>query len=252
MAWNKAWFAVTALVWLASACTTTTNGVEKPKLDPMRSAEAHTNLATAYYGIKQYQIAIDEANTALGYVPNFARAYEVLGLVYMALPVPAQAETNFRKALSIDSADPDINHNFGIFLCQNGHVEESLDYFKLAYSNALYPHPEKSLDQAGLCLLKLKRAGEARTLFEISLTKTAQDALALYELADLSYKNSDLTTAHNYLQRLSNIPDSDTADSLMLGWRLERALGNDAAAKVYAAKLKTAFPNSDQAKQLND
>ena len=42
-----------------------------------------------------------------------------------------------------------------------------------------------------------------------------------------------------------------TADSLLLAVRTERKLGADDLAKEYAARLRSAYPGSEQAQQLN-
>lgn len=233
---------------LLTACATERTGFQPQEVDPDRSVESHTRLASGYYNIARYKIAIDEARIALSIKSDYAPAYNVLGLVYMALKDNVLAEENFQKAISLAVDDSDINHNYGVFLCQTNREKESIAYFTRAGKNPLYQNPERSLANAGYCLRKIGQFDEARTLFERALRLQPQYTMALYNLADIAYRNEDYLPARNYLQRISQ--DEQTPESLFLAWRVERALGDASAEKRIADQLMRDFPKSDQAKQL--
>lgn len=246
MAWLK--LALLSTVLMLSACATETTGRAAPPMDPQRSVESHTNLASGYYNIGRYKVALEEATAALAINKRHAPAYNVMGLIYMALRDEALAEENFQKALDIAPDDSDINHNYGVFLCQSGKVKESISHFMKAVKNPLYAHPERSLNNAGLCQRKIKQDKEAQLLFERALRLQPSDSLALYNLADLAYRNEDFLQARAYLKRLER--GDQTPDTLLLAWRVERALGDAKGEKRIAEQLIRDFPNSDQAKQL--
>lgn len=246
MAWIKHLLLVGVLS--LGACATETTGIASMESDPVRAAESHTNLASGYYNMGRYKIALEEATEAIEINDEYAPAYNVLGLIYMALRDEAEAAENFRKALKLAPADSDINHNYGVFLCQSGKTTESVEYFMKAAKNPLYAHPERSLGNAGRCLRKSNREPEAKLLFERALLLQPQDGLALYNLADIAYRNEDFLPARAYLQRLSR--RDQTPDALLLAWRVERALGDSKAEKRIADQLIRDFPTSDQAKQL--
>lgn len=231
-----------------SACATETTGPSQAEADPNRSVETHTRLAAGYYNIGRHKVAIDEANYALRINDRYAPAYNVLGLIYMALNDKSAAEDNFRKALAIAPEDSDINHNYGVFLCQTGREKDSIDSFLAAVKNPLYATPERSLANAGLCLRKLRQDAAAKPMFERALRTQPEDALSLFNLADIAYRSEDFPLAKMYLQRIN--PRAHSPESLLLGWRVERAIGNPKGEKQYADQLLRDFPTSSQAKQL--
>ena len=84
--------------------------------DAQTRAHVHTDLAAGYFELGNYGVALQEANEALKSDPNFAPAFNVLGLVYMELRDDKSAESNFQNALRIAPLDSDANNNYGWFL----------------------------------------------------------------------------------------------------------------------------------------
>ena len=81
----------------------------------------------------------------------------MFGLVYMELRENKLAEQSFERALRLAPNDPDINHNYGWFLCQTEREPESIKYFLQAIRNPLYPTPWRSYSAAG----HVQRCGQA-------------------------------------------------------------------------------------------
>lgn len=246
MAWYK--FVVAATLVGLTGCTTEIIGPAAVKVDPVRSAESHTRLASGYFNIGRPKVALEEINAALTSKDDYAPAWNVRGLVYMSLKENDEAARSFRKALDLDPGDSDTNHNYGVFLCQTGKEEASIEYFIKAAKNPLYATPERSLSNAGLCLRKLRKDAEARELFERALRLQPTDRLALFNLAELAYRSEDYLPARGYLQRIPRA--EQTPETLLLAWRVERALGDAKGEKRVAEQLIRDFPTSDQAKQL--
>ena len=117
---------------------------------PRNRARMHTELAAAYFERGNMGVALEELRIALAADPNYAPAYNVLGLVHMDLNENPQAQQSFERALRIAPNDPDINHNYGWFLCQTGREEQSMRYFLAALKNPLYTTPQKSYALAGV------------------------------------------------------------------------------------------------------
>lgn len=246
MTWLKLF--VLGSVLLLGACATETTGRSVVEKDLVRGVESHTRLASGYYNIGRYKVALEEATLALSIDKDYAPAYNVLGLIYMALKDDVQAAESFEKALALAPNDSDINHNYGVFLCQGGKSKESIDYFMKAVKNPLYNNPERSLGNAGLCLRNSKQESEAKVMFERALRLQPKDALALFNLADIAYRNEDFLPARAYLQQLAR--EDQRPDALLLAWRVERALGDQKGEKRIADQLVRDFPSSEQAKQL--
>jgi type IV pilus assembly protein PilF len=110
-------------------------------------ARVHTELGATYYSRRRYEIALEELGEALKAYPDYAPAYNMLGLVYMELKEDAKATQNFERALRIDPKDPDANNNYGWYLCQRKREQEkrSLDYFMVAQQNRSTARPSDRL-----------------------------------------------------------------------------------------------------------
>ena len=123
------------------------------------SAKVHTELAASYYERAQLGVALEELGKALRAEPNYAPAYNVRGLVNMALHEDRQAEEDFQRSLQLDNSDAGTHNNYGWFLCQRGKERDSIKQFMEALKNPLYATPEKSYVNAGVCS---KKSGNAR------------------------------------------------------------------------------------------
>lgn len=212
-------------------------------------AQVHTELGAAYFGRGQLGIAIDELNIAIRADSGFAPAYGVLGLVYMTLREDAKADENFRRALSLDSADSDTNNNYGWFLCQRGKIDESIGYFMTALKNSLYATPDKPYLNAGICMRKKSDDKAAEEYFRKSLALQPQQPQALFHMADIFYKRGNYSEARNFISRFFQIA-TPTAESLWLGVRIERKLGDRSTEASYGLQLRKMYPDSIEAQSL--
>jgi len=212
-------------------------------------ARAHTDLAAGYYEVGNMAVALEEARIALSADPNYAPAYNVLGLVHMDLKENPQAQANFEKALSISPNDPDANHNYGWFLCQTGREREAGRYFQAAVRNPLYATPQKTYTLAGVCALRTKDEAQALENFERALKLDPNYASALLPLAQLRYRRGELEQARTLVTRF-NRQSQGTAESLWLALRVERGLGDKAAESSYADQLRRRFGTSAEYQRL--
>ena len=159
--------------------------------DARTRAKAHADLAGAYYELGNLGVALEEARIAMQADANYAPAYNVLGLVNMELKDNAAADANFQRGLQLAPQDPDLNHNYGWFLCQTGRDEQSIQWFLNAIRNPLYQTPAKSFAAAGRCLVK-RNPTEAATYFDRALRLDPNSLQALLPYADLLYRRGQL------------------------------------------------------------
>jgi len=169
--------------------------------------------------------------------------------VYAELKENKLAQTNFERALSLAPNDPDINHNFGGFLCRTGREDESIKYFMHAISNPLYAQPWRSYSAAGLCSLAKNRLKEAEEYFQRALFLEADDPTALISMAQIRYRQGNLEESRKLVLRFNRLVNP-TAESLWLALRVERKLGERTAEAGYANQLRRRFPNSREYQQL--
>lgn len=222
---------------------------EEPQTDPRQRAQVHTELGGAYFGQGQLGVALDELNTAISADSSYAPAYNMLGLVYMALREDAKAEENFRRSLSLNGADSDAHNNYGWFLCQRGKVDDSIPHFMAALKNSLYATPEKSYLNAGVCSRKKGNDVDAEEFLLKSIRLQPRQPQALFNLADIYFKRANDGEAKKYITQFFRIA-SPTLESLWLGIRIERRLGNRSDEASYALQLRKMFPDSPEAQAL--
>lgn len=235
--------ALLALLCLAAGCAS-----QEGATRAQASAKVHTELAALYYGRAQLGIALDELHQALQAEPNYAPAYNMRGLVRMALNEDREAEADFQHSLSLDGNNADAHNNYGWFLCQRGRERESVPQFMAAVKNPLYATPERAYLNAGVCSQQagdLKQAGE---YLQKALLLRPDMPDTLLALARLGFANSDYASAKSWLDRYAQgVPaEAMNADSLWLAVRIARKTGDRAAEQRYGVQLGKRFPESHE------
>jgi len=217
--------------------------------DPRNRARVHTELAGAYYARGGMAIALQELRTATSADSNYAPAHSMLGLVYMELKENQLAESSFERAISLSPNDPDINHNYGWFLCNSGREKESIKLFVQALRNPLYPTPWRSYSAAGVCSLKGGNPKDAEEFFQRALKLEPDDPSSLIRLGEIRYRQNNIDEARRLVSRYNKLI-SPTAESRWLALRIERRLGERVAEQAFAIQLRRRFPGSAEYRAL--
>ncbi|HEY5897772.1 MAG TPA: type IV pilus biogenesis/stability protein PilW [Burkholderiales bacterium] len=247
--------AAAAAILLLAACA----AKQEPRSDssmiagdvggPRNRARVHTELASAYFERSNFGVALDELRTATAADPTYAPAHGLLGLVYMELREKALAEASFERALQLAPNDPDINHNFGWFLCNSDREPQSIKYFLHAISNPLYVSPWRSYSAAGTCSLKTKNYKDAEDYLQRALKLDPEEPNALLRLGDVRYHQGRVDEARKLVSQHNKLV-SPSAESLWLALRIERKLGQRVAEQSYANQLRRRFPGSREYQSL--
>lgn len=251
---------VLALAGVLSACTTTTvtrsNGevvsttTQSSTSSPAETrarAQSRVNLASGYFRNGQMSVALEEAKRAVQIDPTFAEAYGLLGLIYMQLDERRDAEANFSRALQIDPSNPDLNNNYGWFLCQQtGREREAVGYFQRALRDPLYATPGLANLSAGVCLMRVKDYAAAEPYLRRSLELDAANATTKYELARLYLLTGQTERASFYYGLLAKSTEASAA-TLWLGLKIARAQGDLRTETALSTELRTRFPGSNEA-----
>lgn len=217
--------------------------------DVQTRARLHTELAAGYLELGNYGVALQEAGEALKAEPNYAAAFNVLGLVYMALRDDKAAESSFQRALRISPLDSDANNNYGWYMCQRKRERESVKYFLAALRNPLYTTPDKSWVNAGICARQAGDLAAADEYFNQALKVRPNQSQALFQMADMAFKRNDMPGAKAYLVRLQR-EVTPNAELLWLALRVERRLGDRNAEASLGFQLNKNFPDSREARAL--
>jgi type IV pilus assembly protein PilF len=227
------------------------SGVANTQVDSesRQRARAFTDLAGAYFARAQYKIALDELRKAIIADNRFGPAYNVYGLIYMELAEDKLAEENFRRAIELDRSDSETRNNYGWFLCTRGRYDEGLEQFGMALRNPLYAQPEQAMANAGLCAERKGDLALAEANLQKSLKLQPDNPNTIIKLAGLNFRQGRVVEAQRLLARHAALAPP-TAESLWLGVRLERKLGDRAQEAAYGLQLRKNFPDSNEARLL--
>jgi type IV pilus assembly protein PilF len=213
-----------------------------------KSAMLHTELAVQYYQRNQMGIALSEIDQALKADANYAPAYNVRGLINMALHQEKDADDDFLRSLHLNNSDSDSQNNYGWFLCQNGREKDSIAHFMAAVKNPLYATPERAYLNAGLCYQK---AGENKTAVEFlqrALDLQGGMHQALLALAQIKFLEGDYVAADKYFTQQKS--EELTAEQLWLGINIARRIANANAEASYALQLRQRYPEARETQLL--
>jgi type IV pilus assembly protein PilF len=219
------------------------------RADPRTRARAHAELAGAYYEMGNLGVALEEVRLALAADPNYVPAQNMAGLVYLELRDNAQAQSAFDRALRLAPGDPDVLHNYGWFLCQTGREDQSLQFFMRAAEAPLYRTPAKSYAAAGQCALKQGRIADATAYFDRAVRLDPNNPNALLGYARVMYQTGRYAEAKTAIDRYNKLGEP-TPESLWLGVRVERRLGDRTAEASLATQLRRRYPSSPEYRDL--
>jgi type IV pilus assembly protein PilF len=217
---------------------------------PEKAAEINMQLGIEYMRRQQYDIALNRLEKALEIDPNYADAHNAIAVLYEQLGQADQAQRHFQQAVQLNSSGSDIHNNYGQFLCKRGHWEQAQQHFSRALENPLYRTPEIPLTNAALCAVRAKNYQRAETYFIQVLQRNAESPMALYQMSHLKYEQGQYPEAQGYFRRYLRL-GQQTAETLWLGVRLARALNDYTQASQYAAQLRSQYPDSSEARLLN-
>ena len=220
-------------------------GLVTPSDEPetRRRARIRLELASSYFEMGQTAVALDEVKQALVADPSYADAFNLRGLILMRLNDFPQADDSFRRALALRGNDPNVLHNYGWLLCQQQKYADADQYFGRAIANPAYTARSKTLMARGLCQSGAGQFAEAEQSFLKAYEMDAANPVVGYHLAALLLRRNELTRAQFYIRRLNN-SELANSESLWLGIKVERALGDSVAMRQLAGQLRKRFPDS--------
>lgn len=226
-----------------SACTTVPGGSPGTSTQATERAKLRLALAAGYFEQAQYAVALDEVKLALQTDPTSVDALNLQGLALMRLNQTQAATQSFEQALRFKPQDPDTLHNLAWLRCQQGQYVQADRTFEQALAQPSYPRAAKSWTSRGLCqILAGQHAAALQSLWRAEALAPGQ-ALVNYNLGWILWRHGDFSRAQSYTRALNNSPQAN-AESLWLGMRVERALGNPHTVAQLADQLRKRYPMS--------
>ncbi|NVO05188.1 MAG: type IV pilus biogenesis/stability protein PilW [Rhodoferax sp.] len=230
--------------------------VEQPQTytqsDEPESRKRATNrlkLAVLYFQDAKFNFALDEIKQAIQTDSNWFEPYGMRGLIYLQTGDYALAEGSFQKALAINPQSADTMHNYGFLLCKMKRPAEAQKMFNAALAEPAYGQRAKTWSALANCQLGNGQQAEAEASFMRSYELDAANPATGYMLANLMFQRGDAVRAQFYARRVNN-GERASAESLWLGVKIERSLGNREAQAQLEAQLRRRFGQSTQAMAL--
>lgn len=232
------WIALLTL--LLAGCASTGQRHSAPVESP---AEANAQLGLAYLQQGNREAARDKLKRALELNPNLAIAHHYSAELYRQLGQMDLSEQHYRRAVELQPDDSMLRNNFGVLLCGRNKLEEAEEQFLIALKDPFYKTPQLAYENAGLCALRKPDAAKAEHYFRTALRLDPNLPKSLYEMAALEYGRERYLSARAFLERYFDAAQA-SPESLRLAMRVERALGDQGAAQVYAERLRQRFPEA--------
>jgi type IV pilus assembly protein PilF len=216
---------------------------ESDEPEARKRARIRLELAAGYFEQGQTTVALDEIKLSLAADPTYASAYMLRGLVYSRMNELPLAEESFRRAQQLNPRDPDVLHHYGLFACQQGRYAQAVELFQQAMASPVYGGQAKTLMAKGVCQVRAGQFAEAEGSLARSYELDAGNPITAYNLAALQFRRGENEKAQFTIRRLNN-SDLANAETLWLGIKVERKVGNTEAMRQLAQQLGRRYPDS--------
>lgn len=239
----KACYGLMFAMLLAGCATQGGQSSAGKEQDPRATARINTQLGTEYLRKGDFELARDKLEKAVDLDPKNAEAQGLLGLLYANTGELRKAEKHYENSLELRPDDPNVRNNYGVMLCSQGKYEKADLQFRRAMQSTRYSTPEVALTNAGVCARKLPDETRAEAYFREALKQNPDFVDALAQMVQLSADQASYLNARGFLQRYQSLKAPMTKQLLLLGIRVELALGDRVAAQRYAQTLRSDFPD---------
>jgi type IV pilus assembly protein PilF len=214
-----------------------------------RLVATQVQLGVGYYEQGNYEVAMEKLQKALELKPDYGPAHSAIALVYEQMQKYDKADEHYREAVDLSPEDGGIYNNYGVFLCKRNRAEEAEKYFIKAIQLPLYATPELAYENAGACARRIPDNEKAEKYLNKALELNPNLPTALINMAEIRFTQERFLASRGFLQRYEAVfPHS--AESLWLGIRIERKLGDKNAEANYKKQLQTRFPKSEQFRMM--
>ena len=177
-------------VGLLTSCSS-----QSKKADKHSAARYNAQLGAQYLQMGRLTLANKKLEKALKQDPDSSRVQHSYALLKQKMGEMDAAKLHFKKAVKINSKDPNLLNNYGSHLCQTGSYPEAVKQFNLASQSPFYKTPEFAYTNAGICLRKMRDDTRAERYFRKALSKNTNFGSALFQMAKLNYDQGSYAKA---------------------------------------------------------
>jgi type IV pilus assembly protein PilF len=236
-------------IFLTIGCSQKTPAPKK--LSKNEQAKVYRNLGIRYYKLGKLDIAKKKLKKALEIDPAQAQTHNALGVLYGSLNHKKTARGYFESAIALAPEDAKIKNNYGRFLCEQGEFQNAMTYLQSASADLTHNAQWQVLANLGHCDLLQGNKRKAILYFKKALQQNPRHAPALLEMSKIYYEKSKFMSARAFLERFFSASGKfRNAESLNLGYRIEKALGAEKKSEQYQRSLLRQFPGSKETEAI--
>ena len=237
------------LLVVLTACTGTPHRPD-PAVGVDSPAQINAKLGLSYMQHGNFEVAEAKLKRALQQEPKLGEAHHYLAELYRRTDREQLAKESYRLALKYTDNDMGLQNNFAVFLCDQGDYAEAIELLIKVAGSRNYNRPDEAYANAGLCALRIPDEVLAEKYLRKALTLNKNLPNALFQMAELSYKHQQYMIARAFIERYLAVAQP-SAQSLLLGVRIELKLGGRQAVDDYAMQLTTRFPDAEETQELD-
>ncbi|MEZ4703945.1 MAG: tetratricopeptide repeat protein [Bdellovibrionota bacterium] len=134
-----------------------------------------------------------------------------LGLLYASKNLLPQAETHFKKAISLKADYSEAHNNLCGFLYQQARYDEALKHCQEALKSVTYATPERPYHNMGLIYEKTQQQKQALESYEKAVSMNPNIVLSLKPLGKHFYEEKNYTRARELLSSADQACQAATA-----------------------------------------
>lgn len=217
------------------------------KLDFAERAVALYEKGAELFQTNKEELAIDFMKESISLKPDFADAYESLGVIYGRNEDYGKAIELMDQLAEVDPDSVMAHTNKSLYLMKQGRIEEAEEEKAQATLKTFAMYGKEAKDKKAL--EKQKKQEEADLLrreqmFKQVLEIDSEDALAGYGLADIELHRNNYERAVELLEKVLESNPKYSVAYLLLGKALVK-LGNDNAKDILSKGIEIASKNGD-------
>lgn len=241
---------------ILTACQTTSNSstksigsqgspVKKSDYDRQKAAQVRLSAGLQYLQAGSLQNAKRHLDKALALGADSGNVHFGIAYYYEQVKEFNRAEESYKKALKIESKNPDFLNGYGSFLCGRKLYKKADKYFNKAIEQPIYPDVASAFVNAGVCAKQDGDRNKAASYFRKALNRNNKLPVALIEMAETEFDKQRYKRAFSYIKRYEQV-SRPSANSLWLALRVAYHQKDKDAKASYAIKLEQLFPDSDE------
>ena len=235
---------------MLSNCVTTTTGGFMADASESRAATDYIQLALAYFDNGDMPGARRHVNNALDIDDRISDAYMVLAMVFQREGDLGLADTNYRRAISLDQDNFSARNNYAAMLFSQERFRESYEQLERVANDTNYEGRSLVFEGLGRSALRLGRQEDAKVAFQRALQLNENFFIAPLELALIYFDQKDYLLARqyyqNYLTTIAFLQLPHTPRALLEGIQIEGYFQNEKFVENFSLVLTTLYSTSPE------